>query len=702
MVEPKTTTTLTPSPPLTRGAYRADIDALRAIAVIMVVAFHAEVPGFTGGFTGVDVFFVISGFVILRSLTDEQAKTGRVSWWAFYGRRFRRLAPAALLMIVVVVLLAMVLLNPIGEQQAVAKGAIAAATSTSNFYLCLIAGDYFVPTYAPNVFLHTWSLSVEEQFYLAVPILFVLTPILARRLGRDKRRVMISLIVLACLASLVTAVVLARLAPTQAFYLPFGRVYELGIGALLAVVNHSPARALTRRIVWSCSAAALVTVTVVGVPGFGFPGAWALIPTLATAGFIWAHVTREDPGGRFLLSRPMLGVGKLSYGWYLWHWPLLSIVATWYLREPPVWVKVILVLAALGIAIVSYRYWEPRFRSPADAAGTPPSVTGRRTVATGLTAIALTCALAFGSLLFADRVARTHDWTAGWHAKYDTAYPSKCTHLVLGTEVSPQHAVCPLDGFDPARPSVVVWGDSFAQMLLAGVVKAVDGRPVNVVALTRGACPPYLANADDASDIPYGLRRTRLDVCRQNNEAALRWVLDAVEGGSKVGVIMAARWPIYRGTPELYSSLTHDSLELVADIGPLMETGTPALIAKLGQAGVGADLYGLSPELSRPGAECVTRRWRTFDCDVSRDAEDQYWRGTGEWLQGLRADSGDRSRIIDPVESICDERVCKAERDGVINFADTNHLSAAAVEKLSDQIAPMVDDVLRSSVRRDR
>ncbi|MEU0496837.1 acyltransferase family protein [Mycobacterium sp. NPDC006124] len=693
MTDPTASSIVAADRPPSREAYRRDIDALRAVAIVMVVAFHAGVPGFTGGFTGVDVFFVISGFVILRSLTDERTRTGAVSWWAFYGRRVRRLAPAALLMIVVTLVLSVLVFNPAGEQQAVAKSAIAAATSTSNFYFSLLAGDYFVPTYQPNVFLHTWSLSVEEQFYLGVPLLFGLTALIVRRLGRDRRRVMTALIVLVCLGSLLCAIYVARFAPSQAFYLPFGRAYELGIGALLAVVSPAKGSPLLRRLAWVCSALVLLTVTVMGLPEYGFPGAWALIPTLATAGLIWAQISPSDLGGRYLLSAPVIGIGKVSYGWYLWHWPLLSIVATWYLREPPEWVRLLAVLVALGLAVASYRFWEPRFRSRpgGDVAHRPRD--GRRTVGAGLLAIAVTCSLAVGTLVFANRMAGDERWAAAWHAKYDTAFPSECSHD-MDLQATSHDAACPVNGFDATRPSIVVWGDSYSQMILPGVLKAADGRPVNVVAMTLGACPPFLSSAAPLPNMPYGLERTRLDMCRRHNDAALQWIHAAIAGGSTVRVVLAARWPIYQGRPELFLSLDRESRNLITDSGPLMNAGLPALLAELTRSGVGVDLFGLSPELDRPGPECATRRWRSFDCDVSRRDEEQYWGGTAEWFQRLHATLGGRSQVIDPVDVVCDAQMCRAVRNGIVNFHDTDHLSAGATELLADQFAPTVTAVL--------
>ncbi|MUM34130.1 SGNH hydrolase domain-containing protein [Mycolicibacterium sp. CBMA 361] len=158
-------------------------------------------------------------------------------------------------------------------------------------------------------------------------------------------------------------------------------------------------------------------------------------------------------------------------------------------------------------------------------------------------------------------------------------------------------------------------------------------------------------------------------------------------------VIIAARWPIYHGRTELYPSLARESQNLATDSGPLMR-GTPALLSRLGDAGVGVDLLGINPELDRPAPECVTRWWRTYSCDVTRSAEEAYWGDTVDWFDRLHAVLGDRSRIIDPIKSICDQDVCKAQSGGVINFFDTDHLSAGAAERLSDQISPTVEAVL--------
>jgi len=170
-----------------------------------------------------------------------------------------------------------------------------------------------------------------------------------------------------------------------------------------------------------------------------------------------------------------------------------------------------------------------------------------------------------------------------------------------------------------------VWGDSYSQMVLPGVLKAVNGRPVNVVAMTLGACPPFLSSAAPLPDMPYGLERTRLDMCRRHNDAALRWIRAATAGGSTVRVVLAARWPIYQGRTELFLSLDRESRNLITDSGPLMDAGLPALLAELTRSGVGVDMFGLSPELNRPGPECATRRWRSFDCDVSRRDEQEFW-----------------------------------------------------------------------------
>src|SRR5690606_11661278 len=163
-----------------RMAFRADIEGVRGIAVLLVVLFHAGIPYFTGGFVGVDVFFVLSGYLITRLLVDEAAATGRIDLVAFYARRARRLLPAAALMIIVTLLFGWLVLAPI-TLRGLAASAGTAATYWSNLYFALSAGDYFGPDLATNPFLHTWSLAVEEQFYLVWPLLVLFAVWLAKR-----------------------------------------------------------------------------------------------------------------------------------------------------------------------------------------------------------------------------------------------------------------------------------------------------------------------------------------------------------------------------------------------------------------------------------------------------------------------------------------------------------------------------------------
>lgn len=661
------------------NAYRPDIDALRAFAITIVVAFHAGVPGFTGGFIGVDVFFVISGFVIMSALSREFSRTGRVDWPAFFARRVRRLVPAAVAMIVVTIGAAMLLLNSFGEQQSVAKSAIAAATSTSNLYFAFSAPvDYFAES-GPEVFLHTWSLSVEEQFYLTIPLILALAAVLVRRTSWGSRRSLVVVLGAVVIVSLIVAVLMAEYAPTSGFFIPIGRGYELGIGALLAIVRLPEASPVIRRTVWAFCAAVLVIATIIGLPAQGFPGALALIPVLATAGLIWAHVKRN----RVLLSRPVLGIGKVSYGWYLWHWPLLTLAAAWNLRDVSVAVNVALVLIALGISVVSYRMVETRFRYPANRND------NRRwpVIAAGLTALVATSAIAFAAGELADHN-RESNHIATRAGVRDTGLPAQCFG-VYNIRRSEGGAPCFVNGFDSTRPTVVVWGDSHGRMLMPAFVEAA-GQQVNLVEANLAGCPPYFAAKLAADAAITAASRAGFGLCQAHNFKTYDWIAGQARDGHDVRVVMTARWPLYLGRHELEPHFDAPRFEMQSLHEQQIRVGTKALVDHLVTAGARIDFIVSEPALRRSAPDCLSRTVRYYDCDISRADVDDYRRDSLTWLSELHADAGPNSRWIDLIGTVCDEETCYAERNGVITFRDDNHLSQPLVDSLQGYFAPSV------------
>lgn len=632
----------------------------------MVVAYHVGLLG--GGFVGVDVFFVISGYVIVGGLARELARSGRVSWLDFYARRVRRLAPAAVLMLVVTIALGWLLLDPLGDQQALGHGAIAAATSTSNFYFLGVQPvDYFTVRQDAQVYLHTWSLAVEEQFYLVVPLIFAAGWLIGRR---RQRQALIVTLTLVSLASLAAAIWLARSAPQAGFFLPVSRGYEFGIGALLALVAlPQPGRWGPR--VAAAGGAVLLALFVVTLPKDQFPGAWGLVPALATAGVIWAGTGPAGPVTRVLSTAPAVGLGKLSYGWYLWHWPLLSIATAWNLRLVPIPGRLVIVLLALGAATVSHRYVEQRFRRPRQAQTRPLRA---RAI---LSAIACSALIAAGSAVLvshADQARETARWKAVSQAlKDDVALPKRCT-----TDRSDREkpgVPCTFNHWVPGAPTVVVWGDSHARMYLPAVRHDAERahRHVNVVGWTLAQCPPYLVTDRSAGSINAPRETVRL--CDAHNAAAVRWV---DRQRVPIRVVMAARWPLYRHqAPDTHDRSAAQLANLSGEQDRIVSS-TPPLLEHLATRNIRADVVTPVPNLYRPAPYCLAREPWPFDCNVARTSVDQQLRDSEAWLRRLVANGPRGTRLIDIESLVCNDRWCFAKRAGRTLFHDSNHLTEGA------------------------
>ena len=333
--------------------FRPDLEGLRGLAILLVLAFHASVPGITGGYIGVDVFFVLSGFLITGLLLRERERTGRIDLPAFYARRARRILPAAAVVILVTLPFAWVVMAPL-DLPRVAGDAMAAALSAANMRFAATSMDYFAQGVSPSPFLHYWSLGVEEQFYLVWPALLIV----ATRLGKPRLSAGVVLTIVT-IVSFAGAVWLTDWAAPWAFYSLPTRAWQLGLGGLLAVGTGSALRAATwltaqrgRRLRiarWkarrmglpglgrSIAHASLVVIGWAGLAGIvaaaflfdadtPYPGLAALLPTLGSAALILCGTRRFSPGHLLVLA-PMRWLGQISFSLYLVHWPILVLPA---------------------------------------------------------------------------------------------------------------------------------------------------------------------------------------------------------------------------------------------------------------------------------------------------------------------------------------------------------------------------------------
>ncbi len=307
--------------------FRPDIEGLRAVAVLLVVLFHAGVPGFSGGYVGVDVFFVISGAVITGVLLRERASTGGTSVAAFYARRARRILPAATLVIVVTVMATYLLLG-VGPGARTAADGRWAAVFLANVHFIATGTNYLDATHLPSPLQNFWSLAVEEQFYLVYPTFVLLVAALRPRMSL-RAKLAVGL-VLAIAGSFTLSVVQTSSNPVVAYFSPFTRAWELALGALVAVATRWLLRlpaAAAAAVTWIGLGAVVVSSATFN-GSTAYPGAAVAIPVVGAAMVIAGGVAAPAMGGEVLLGRgPFRWLGRRSYSLYLWHWPALALAA---------------------------------------------------------------------------------------------------------------------------------------------------------------------------------------------------------------------------------------------------------------------------------------------------------------------------------------------------------------------------------------
>jgi peptidoglycan/LPS O-acetylase OafA/YrhL len=363
----------------TKLSFRPDIQGLRAVAVALVILAHAGVAGFAGGYVGVDVFFVLSGYLITGLLLEERVATGTIRYGEFLARRLRRLLPAMLAMLLVVLIVSTIVLTPF-EMRQQSRSFPYAAAWISNFFFSFAERDYFLALQDHDLFLHTWSLGVEEQFYLIWPWLVLLfvgfKARVADRLSQGK--VILVGFAMVFVASLVLSIYLSANLPLLAFYMMPSRFWQFALGSGVYVGMHMAfdwrAVSMGRKGkigAWIAGLTGVMLVICSAVllsPDISYPGWYALAPSFGAALLIAAgRISDRAAAGPILSSGLFVWIGDRSYSLYLWHWPIL-ILGTATGISGLVAGKLVLVALTVALAMLSYRYielpfWKGRFRS---------------------------------------------------------------------------------------------------------------------------------------------------------------------------------------------------------------------------------------------------------------------------------------------------------------------------------------------------
>lgn len=722
-----TTSSATSTAPGERSSRRPDIQGLRALAVLLVVAFHAGLP-VPGGFVGVDVFFAISGFVITAMLMREWAAHGRLRLGTFYLRRFLRLTPALAVTVAAVAVASFLLQNAYGAQQTTARTGLGAMLLSANYVLAAATGDYFAQSATSNPLLNTWSLSVEEQFYLVFPALLLLGWLVARgRTGRLRRLAPAGVVGAIAVGSFAVSVAwsygsplaepLTSLfggAPTFAFYSSITRAWEFAVGALLALVL-ARLPVPSRLVRDGGGAAGVVLIALAALTlhqGAGFPGWSATIPVAGAVLLLWAGSYGTTGVSGVLATRPLVAVGDISYSWYLWHWPVIVFAALLWPNDPTV--LVVAAVVSLVPSIASYLVVEQPLRRlrPRGARRIGALVAVTVGVPVGLCLVLLAGA------------------NSGWGALSSTSAPAPTVAAPLVPASSPpstaptasstpteptpddedevatgeggslrsQHAAvkagCVNTALDPvhcrfgapdARGTLLLAGDSQAYAVADGVIAAAQLLGYDVIVTSHTGCPLLARESSGRHNYP----------CRSWQKS----IVDFATSERPAAVIIANRSAGYVHPEWDYRTAARDDGSAAtseAEAVALWREGLTPVVRDISGAGVPVMLVAAVPEM--PGYEVRTSILGDVGepFTISRADSEADRRPALEVEQSL-AERFDNVTVFDPNPSLCTATSCAADGpDGPV-YQDETHLSLAGSLKLTERLAEAISSVLPTS-----
>ncbi|MFJ2082449.1 acyltransferase family protein [Micromonospora chokoriensis] len=700
-----------PTAPARATSFRGDIEGLRALAVILVLAGHAGSQFVPAGFIGVDVFFVISGFLITGLLVAELDSTGRISLLGFYARRAKRLLPAAGLVLLVTLLLTYLFL-PRVRYSNTAWDVVSSALYVMNWRLAEQSVDYMFVDQAPSVLQHYWSLSVEEQFYLFWPLLLLGLAVLGGR-RRLRRGVLMLGFALVAVPSFAWSVHLTSTDSAPAYFVTTTRLWELALGGAVAIAGgllHRTPRVLAFLLAWSGLAAVVASAFLLDATS-AFPGYIALLPTGGTAAVIAFAMAAGRAGPAGLLSLPpMRAVGALSYSLYLWHWPLL-VIADYQFGELSATARLVVVAASVVPAVLTYHFvenpirrsqtlqWQPAQALRVGAACTgaaviagllfqltvwpaaqpPPPVSALPPAAGSSPSASATPggppgAAALGQSPRGDKAGRPVDRVASIVPDPLVAPKDLPTTARTGCHVQ-QNSSNPLTCVYGVRDStftVVLAGDSHAAQWLPALEEVAAKQKWRVVSHTKSSCP-FLKAEVALAGRPY-------ESCTEWNQR-VRDQLRA-DPPDLLLVSNSLYLPVRDGKP-----ITQRVNETLAD--GLRETWREMTEVKIPVA-----VLRDTPYHRRDPVECVSANPdKLTRCAPSRD---EVLAAGGGVAQEQAAEGQQGVHLVNLNDAICPTDRCAPVIGGVLVYRDGNHLTAT----YSRTLAPRLDSALAAVLKR--
>ncbi|TJW43505.1 MAG: acyltransferase [Mesorhizobium sp.] len=641
------------------ASFRPDIEGMRAVAVSGVIAYHFGLTALPGGFTGVDIFFVISGYLITRHLLTEITETGGLNLWRFYARRARRLLPAALFVILATLVAGYFILSP-EEQALYSKGAMFASAYAINLWLIRWSFDYFAADATNNPFIHFWSLSVEEQFYLAWPTLLLLAAWL-----RPGRRTAILAIGLAGIVSFAFCAWLTAVSQPWAFYFSPLRAWEFAAGGLatMAPAGFWRDRPLLATVQALIGLALIAAAYLMISEESAFPGVIALVPVAGTvlvllSGSGAGQSTARNLPNALLSLPPMQWLGKLSYSLYLWHWPVIVFAP---MIIPNLTVAQRLACAAVTLALSAFTY--RCIENPIRRNGWLMAGAARALVpAAALTGAGVVAA--YGNARFAEHNFSPEQRIIAESAAQKSTVRAANRGCVLDfATVKPKSCVF---GAKNAERSVVLFGDSHADHWSTPLIEAARKNNYRVTTYLKSSC-----RASRVTTWNWRMKRDYTE-CDQWREQSIKDII-----ASHPQLVVISEYSIgnvIRESPEEWKHVNWDEE---------WRTGLRWTLGAFSQAGIKVAVIRDVPYNGSYIDKCVARAlWRGQApdvCDTPRvmAANDDIAATERDIVRTIP-----NATYIDMTDRFCDQTTCHAFIDGKLAFRDRHHLATPFAETL--------------------
>jgi peptidoglycan/LPS O-acetylase OafA/YrhL len=668
--------------------FRPDIEGLRAIAIVAVLLCHAGVPFLAGGYVGVDVFFVISGFLITSLLVRELEGTGTISLRGFYARRAKRLLPLSAVLLATVGVLSMIFLSPLRNTE-VAGDIIASALYVANWHFAAQSVDYFAQGLEPSPVLHLWSLAIEEQFYVVWPGLMLAVTWFWRRRGRSIRPALWVALIAILVGSLIYGIVLTNDKPAFAYFSTFARAWELGLGAALALLGTVKMPRMAAAALGWAGVAAIVYASFVFTGETTFPGTAALVPTLGAAALILSGtalaatprgVTGLKAGAGWALSfAPVRYVGRISYSWYLWHWPFLVFAAA-------IWGPRLSVAAGLAAVAASWVPTQLTHTLIEDPVRRAPALRRlpNRAIALGLacTVVALGVGIGLresqptvqlakiadvpGAAALVDQPVPQETATAlrpnplKARADRGRSYYEGCMVGIEGTNSNK----C-LYGNPTGSRTLILFGDSHAMQYFPAVDELAEIHGWRLIVLTKAECPP------EEVEVKSMVEDREYSQCDDWREETLK----RIEGGDEhVTVVMS-------GDTE-YTPYGPEGEELSGDeAAAAMEAGYLRTLRRIEEAGPHTVVIRDNPTSVEDVPSCVSEDIQHLGrCAFPRHRE---WDREYD-VRAANASPG--THLVDFIGDICPGEVCRAVIGNALVYRDKDHLTATFARTLEPML----------------